>query len=65
MPRQLAQSLVQLDHDAERVVERGRQAWKSLRNDETFEKWIARNGLPSFLACLFTISLSSPSSFWR
>jgi hypothetical protein len=41
MPRPLAQSLVQLDHDAERVVERGRQAWKSLRNDETFEKWIA------------------------
>jgi hypothetical protein len=41
MPRQLAQSLVQLDHDAERVVERGRQAWRSLRNDETFEKWIA------------------------
>src|SRR5580704_3659629 len=41
MPRQLAQSLVQLDHDSERGVERGRQAWKSLRNDETFEKWIA------------------------
>ena len=41
MPRALAQSFVQLDHDAERVVERGRQAWKSLRNDETFEKWIA------------------------
>jgi hypothetical protein len=41
MPRPLAQSLVHLDHDAERVVERGRQAWKSLRNDETFEKWIA------------------------
>ena len=41
MPRAPAQSFVQLDHDAERVVERGRQAWKSLRNDETFEKWIA------------------------
>jgi hypothetical protein len=41
MPRQLAHSLIHLDHDAERVVERGRAAWKSLRNDETFEKWIA------------------------
>jgi hypothetical protein len=24
--------------DSLRVVERGRQAWKSLRNDETFER---------------------------
>ena len=41
MPRQLARSFVLLDHDAERVVERGRQTSKSLRNDETFEKSIA------------------------
>jgi hypothetical protein len=39
--QQLSQSLVQLDRDAERVVERGREAWASLRADETFEKWIA------------------------
>jgi hypothetical protein len=41
MSRQLAQSFIQLDDDSARVVERGRQAWKSLRSDETFEKWIA------------------------
>ena len=39
--RQLAQSFVELDHDSQLVVERGQQAWKSLRSDETFEKWVA------------------------
>ena len=29
------------DHDTETVVSRGRAAWKSLRQDETWEKWVA------------------------
>jgi hypothetical protein len=41
IPPQLTQSFVQLDNDNAPVVERGRQAWKSLRSDETFEKWVA------------------------
>jgi hypothetical protein len=41
IPPQLTQSFVQLDNDNAPVVERGRQAWKSLRIDETFEKWVA------------------------
>jgi len=32
---------VNLDHDSQTIVSRGREAWKSLRADETFEKWIA------------------------
>jgi hypothetical protein len=32
---------VKLDHDTEILVSRGREAWKSLRTDETWEKWIA------------------------
>ena len=32
---------VNLDHDSQTIVTRGREAWKSLRADETFEKWIA------------------------
>jgi hypothetical protein len=30
-----------LDHDTETVVSRGRAAWKSLKSDETWEKWVA------------------------
>jgi hypothetical protein len=30
-----------LDHDTETVVSRGRAAWRSLRQDETWEKWVA------------------------
>jgi hypothetical protein len=41
MPRQLTQSLVQLDDAARLVVERGRRAWRELKSDETFEKWVA------------------------
>jgi hypothetical protein len=29
------------DHDTETLVSRGRAAWKSLRQDETWEKWVA------------------------
>jgi hypothetical protein len=32
---------VKLDHDTETVVSRGREAWKTLRQDETWEKWVA------------------------
>ena len=32
---------VKLDHDSEILVSRGREAWRTLRNDETWEKWIA------------------------
>ena len=32
---------VKLDHDTEIVVTRGREAWRTLRNDETWEKWVA------------------------
>jgi hypothetical protein len=32
---------IKLDHDTEIVVTRGREAWKSLRSDETWEKWVA------------------------
>src|SRR5271163_2532636 len=32
---------VNLDHDSQTIISRGREAWKSLRADETFEKWIA------------------------
>jgi hypothetical protein len=32
---------VKLDHDTETLVSRGREAWRTLRNDETWEKWIA------------------------
>jgi hypothetical protein len=32
---------VKLDHDTEILVSRGREAWRTLRNDETWEKWIA------------------------
>jgi hypothetical protein len=32
---------VNLDHDSQTIVTRGREAWKSLRADETFEKWVA------------------------
>ena len=30
-----------LDHDSQTLVTRGREAWKSLRQDETWEKWVA------------------------
>jgi hypothetical protein len=32
---------VDLDHDSQTIVTRGREAWHSLRADETFEKWVA------------------------
>lgn len=32
---------VKLDHDTETVVSRGREAWHTLRQDETWEKWVA------------------------
>jgi hypothetical protein len=32
---------VKLDHDTEILVSRGREAWQTLRNDETWEKWLA------------------------
>jgi hypothetical protein len=32
---------VKLDHDTQILVSRGREAWQTLRNDETWEKWIA------------------------
>jgi hypothetical protein len=32
---------VKLDQDSETLVTRGREAWKSLRQDETWEKWVA------------------------
>jgi hypothetical protein len=31
---------VKLDHDTEILVSRGREAWQTLRTDETWEKWI-------------------------
>src|ERR1700730_8273358 len=32
---------VNFDHDSQTLVSRGREAWHTLRNDETWEKWIA------------------------
>jgi hypothetical protein len=32
---------IRLDHDTQTLVSRGREAWRTLRNDETWEKWIA------------------------
>ncbi|MBV8096101.1 MAG: hypothetical protein JO110_23285 [Acetobacteraceae bacterium] len=32
---------VKLDPDTQTVVARGREAWRTLRNDETWEKWVA------------------------
>jgi hypothetical protein len=32
---------VKLDHDTETLVSRGREAWRTLRDDETWEKWVA------------------------
>ena len=32
---------ISLDHDSQTIVTRGREAWKTLRQDETWEKWIA------------------------
>lgn len=32
---------IQLDIDTQTLVTRGREAWHSLRNDETWEKWVA------------------------
>ncbi len=32
---------VKLDPDTQTLVTRGREAWKSLRQDETWEKWVA------------------------
>jgi len=32
---------INLDQDSQTIVTRGREAWKSLRADETFEKWVA------------------------
>jgi len=37
----MAQPFVQLDENSQLVVDRGRQAWKSLKSDETWEKWVA------------------------
>lgn len=34
-------TVTKLDHDTELLVERGREAWQSLRRDETWEKWVA------------------------
>jgi hypothetical protein len=31
---------IKLDPDTQTVVSRGREAWRSLRNDETWEKWV-------------------------
>jgi hypothetical protein len=32
---------IKLDPDTQTLVTRGREAWRTLRNDETWEKWIA------------------------
>ena len=32
---------IKLDHDSQTLVSRGREAWRSLSNDETWEKWVA------------------------
>lgn len=32
---------INLDHDSQTIVTRGREAWKSLKADETWEKWVA------------------------
>jgi hypothetical protein len=37
----MARVALNFDHDTETVVSRGRAAWKSLRQDETWEKWVA------------------------
>ena len=37
----MAQPFVKLDENSQLVVDRGRQAWKSLKSDETWEKWVA------------------------
>jgi hypothetical protein len=33
--------MIKLDADTQLVVRRGREAWTSLRSDETWEKWVA------------------------
>src|SRR5271156_6180620 len=38
--RKIMQS-VKLDHDSQTIVPRGREAWKTLKSDETWEKWVA------------------------
>jgi hypothetical protein len=35
---------VKLDHETETLVRRGREAWHTLRQDETWEKWVAIGG---------------------
>src|SRR6266446_9139427 len=37
----MAQTVVKLDEKSQLVVDRGRQAWKSIKSDETWEKWVA------------------------
>jgi hypothetical protein len=37
----MAQSLVKFDDSSQRVVDAGRDAWRSLAKDETWEKWLA------------------------
>ena len=32
---------INLDHDTQTIVSRGREAWKNLKADETWEKWVA------------------------
>jgi len=32
---------VKLDHDSQTIVNRGREAWHTLKSDETWEKWVA------------------------
>ena len=34
-------SPIKLDPDTQTLVTRGREAWRSLKNDETWEKWVA------------------------
>jgi hypothetical protein len=41
MARSALQPVVRLDEKSQLVVDRGRQAWRSLKNDETWEKWVA------------------------
>jgi hypothetical protein len=37
----MAQPIVKFDDSSQRVVDAGREAWRSLRKDETWEKWLA------------------------
>jgi hypothetical protein len=37
----MAQAVVKLDEKSQLVVDRGRQAWRSIKSDETWEKWVA------------------------